>query len=541
MSSPMILDRWGRPFIDHSPPYQAASRGRELGSWAPPLQSADAAYLRDRDTIAARTEDMIRNHGLASGAVRTYLDSVIGVDLILSATPDYRVLGIDQDVAQAWSDDVESKYKLWASDNLGFYSDASRRLTQVGRLRQGLRSFLATGETVSMGVWRRKKLGKYRTCIRMLDSDRLSNPDYKPDTGRLRGGVQHDEDGAPEGYWFTTNHPTDHLYFQGLESPKWKFVPRETGWGRAIVCHIYDHTRGDQSRGISGFVSGIQETKMLSKFKGAHLQAAILNAIYAAVLQSPLPTEKAMEALSGAKKPGNVGSPLDAYINGMAEYYDGRSVQFDGVKIAHLFPGEEFKIVSSEYPSAAFGEFEKSIIRSLSASFGLSYEQLSRDYSETNYSSARASLQEVWRFFMSDRTRISAQQATFEYSLWLEEAIEIGEVVLPAGAPDFYEAKLAWCSCSWIGPGRQYIDPLKEAKADTERLAQNTTTLRELCANEQKDWRQVLAQKAKERQMMIDLGLIPDPKTAKEEMNSDPKKEEEVEDSEETEEDKSDE
>jgi hypothetical protein len=32
-------------------------------------------------------------------------------------------------------------------------------------------------------------------------------------------------------------------------------------------------------------------------------------------------------------------------------------------------------------------------------------------------------------------------------------------------APGFYQNKALWCRCKWIGPGRGWIDPVKEAKA----------------------------------------------------------------------------
>ena len=37
-------------------------------------------------------------------------------------------------------------------------------------------------------------------------------------------------------------------------------------------------------------------------------------------------------------------------------------------------------------------EFEQSLLRYIAAALGVSYEQLSKDYSQTNYSSARAAM-----------------------------------------------------------------------------------------------------------------------------------------------------
>ncbi len=58
---------------------------RELLLWRPALRSADADLLPELATLVARTRDLIRNNGLASGAVQTHLDHIIGSGLRLSA------------------------------------------------------------------------------------------------------------------------------------------------------------------------------------------------------------------------------------------------------------------------------------------------------------------------------------------------------------------------------------------------------------------------------------------------------------------------
>ena len=108
----------------------------------------------------------------------------------------------------------------------------------------------------------------------------------------------------------------------------------------------------------------------------------------------------------------------------------------------------------ANHPGPNYAEFEKSTLRHMAAAFGISYEQLARDYSETNYSGARAGMVEAWKFFTSRRTLIASRFASMIYALWLEEAIDRGEAELPPGAADFYAVKTALARCDWIGPGR---------------------------------------------------------------------------------------
>ncbi len=53
----------------------------------------------------------------------------------------------------------------------------------------------------------------------------------------------------------------------------------------------------------------------------------------------------------------------------------------------------------------------------------------------------------------------------------------------------------------------EHGDPAKEANAQATRLANNTTTLAYEYARQGKDWEAELRQRAKERQLMRELGL----------------------------------
>lgn len=498
-----LLDSRGQPMMSNKSSYSASAMNKELALWRPMRSSADSELLPEMDMMVARTRDLIRNHGIASGAVQTHLDHAIGTGLRLVSKPDYRVLGIDAETAAEWARDVESKFRQWSEDNINFYSDAGRRLTLAGRLSQGYRSYLVTGEILAVAEWLKRPGSKYRTAIQMVDPDRLSNPGGTMDRQNLRAGVQLDEHGAPISYHIRVAHPTDSLYL-GANSYQWKEIPRETNWGRQIVMHTYDQERPGQTRGKTGFASIISKMKMLERFEQATLQSAIVNAMYAAVIESSLDTAGVAAAL------GSVSDPLNTYLQGKTAFSEAGPVMYDGVKIPHLFPGEKLNLLSPQHPSAAFSAFEEKSLQHMAAGFNLSYEQLSRDYSKSNYSSARAAMLEAWKFFSGRRHYIASQHATMEFVLWLEEAIDLGDVKLPPGAPDFYEAKLAWSRCRWIGPGRDHIDPLKEAKADRETYDLGVTTLEDLCAERGRDWEEVILQRAEEKKFMERHGLTPD-------------------------------
>lgn len=497
---PMLVDHTGRP-LRSAQSHQAADLvGNELRSWTPELLSADGELLPELDTLRARTADMIRNHGLTSGAVQTHLDNIIGGGLRLSAKPDWRALGLSAEWAREWQRDVESKYALWATDP-DKHCDASLRKTVPQMLAQAYRSYLTAFEILATAEWVERPGARYRTAIQMIDPARLSNPDGRQDSDTLRAGVELGPYGEPLAYWIASGLQGDP--FQWMTARRWRRVPRATAWGRPLVIHIYDEERAGQSRGKNGIVSVLARMKMLEKYEQVHLQAAILNAMYAAVIESSMDWSSVGTALGA----GSQNDSVYGYMTNRAAWHQEGNVRYNGVKIPHLYPGEKLSLLAPQHPNAAFASFEEAALRYLAGGFNLSYEQFSRDYSKSNYSSARAAMLETWRFFTSRRKFIAYPFATAIYSLWLEEAIDRGDVTIPTGAPTFYAAKAAWTRCKWIGPGRGHIDPLKEANATRIEYYLGLTTLEKEAAERGEDWEEILEQRAEEQAMAKRLGV----------------------------------
>lgn len=500
MNMPALVDHRGNPISASSAHYGADLIAPELQSWMPSPSSADGALLPDLDTLRNRTQDLIRNHGLTSGAVQIHLDNIIGSGLRLSAKPDYRALGLSAEWAAEWERHVETEFRQWA-DDIDCYCDASRRKRFSAILAQGYRSYLNSFEILATLEWLDRPGARYRTAVQLIDPARLSNPMGRPDSDTLRAGVELDAMGAPQGYWISSGIPGDTLQSGMVQ---WKRVPRETPWGRRMVVHVYEEERAGQTRGKNGIVSVLAKLKMLEKFEQVTLQAAILNAMYAAVIQSSMDWQTVGTAMGVGG-----GNPVNGYMKDRATWHKGGNVRYNGVKIPHLFPGEELKLLSPQHPSAAFSQFEEATLRHIAGGLNLSYEQMSRDYSKSNYSSARAAMLEGWRFFSSRRHFIGGWFATQIYAAWLEEAMDKGRVSTPPGAPTYLEAKTAWTRCRWIGPGRGHIDPLKEANATKVEYSMGLTTLEKEAAERGEDWEELLEQRAQEQRRMAELGIDP--------------------------------
>jgi lambda family phage portal protein len=267
-------------------------------------------------------------------------------------------------------------------------------------------------------------------------------------------------------------------------------------------------------------VAALKEMRMTRRYRDVTLQNAVLQATYAASIESDLPTETLWEQL-GAADANDDANPINRYLTQLAQYAGGsKALHIDGVKIPHLFPGTKLKLQPTGTPGGVGTTFEQSLLRYIAAALGLSYEQLSRDYSNTNYSSARASMLETWKGMQAKKKMVADRLAGIIYSLWLEEAIGRGEIPLPRGrGPEhFYEGinKEAYCQAEWIGASRGQIDELKETQAAVLRIQNHLSTFEDEIARTGKDFRRVFRQRAREQRMMEQAGLsMPTPAGAR--------------------------
>lgn len=482
-----------------SAPYSSAdNHSQELAGFHPVYTNSDSAWGPARDKTVARVNDLVRNDGWASNGLTRYLDSVIGADLRLSAKPDYRALGLDAEWATDFAKKVEAEWRSWAND-IDRYCDAERFSTIGGLFALAFRHKLMDGDAIAVAHWFPNRGGRYATTIQVVDPDRLSNPEGLSDSTSLRSGVVRDDMGAATAYWFRKRHPGDTVC-DNFDAFEWKKVTRDTPWGRRKVIHFFEKHEAGQARGVSKFAPIVERLKMLTKFDKVYLKAAVLNAVLAAVITSPYDQDLVDQAISG-------GTELNAYQKGRIDFHGKSPVSFDGNRIPKLFPGEEIQHLDSKRPDSAYADFEAQALRNIAGGIGVSYEQLSNDWSKTNYSSARAALLEVWRSFYKDRETFAQGFCTQIYALILEEMIDVGVVELPDGVPEFLENKTAYCRAKWIGPARGWVDPLKEADAALARIDGELSTLEDECAEQGKDWEEVLDQKAREQKKRAELQL----------------------------------
>lgn len=523
----MILDSTGKPITAQTAnrragaslnntgvgsfPYDAAQwSSQEMGDWLPSIRSPDSEINQFRDRMVARSRDLVRNDGWAAGGITRILDNTVGAAMRLSASPDYRALaamtgnkGFNAEWAEEFRRTAESLWRGFA-DDVGRYNDVARQLTVSQQMRLALRHKLVDGDSLMVAHWLPDRVGfgraRYSTSFLVVDPDRLSNPFQMMDTKHMRNGVEIDDYGVPVAYHIRKAEQND--WYNAMEAMTWERVEREDQDGWLRVFHDFEHDRAGQNRGVGIFTPVLARFKMLARYYGIELQAAAVGAMFGTYVTSPYDPALVQDALDGD-------SELNNYQQLRSDWSKDRPAMLDGVRVPTLAPGEAITSVGAEHPHSGFADFAHEMLRTFAACAGISAEQVTQDWSKTNYSSARAALLESWKTLTRRNTEFKIGTATPMYSSWLHEAMDAGDLPLPPGAPEFVECRTAYSRCDWLGVARGWVDPVKEKQGAILGMDAGLSTLQRECAEQGLDYEEIIEQRAREVELFKEKGLPP--------------------------------
>lgn len=432
----------------------------EMGGWNPPPGFNGSDLFGERETVLGRARDLDKNNAWINGGLDRRVESVIGGNIRLRAQPAHELLKRDFEWRMSWTGDVQNRFRVWAND-IERRCDARQTLTfgQIARL--AYLTYIRDGECAA--ELRDDDRGLPNTTnVMLFEPERISTPMDRSymEGPMLRSGIVFSAGGAPQGYWVRTRHPAD--VTPGADLNHWEFIPRFGPTGRIKLLHVFSPRYAEQNRGMSRLSEAMIPAKMLDRVDRAEVQAALKAAIMSFFIKSPGSVEDVEEMLAPTNDTSGRAKALDGYL----DYRNKSPVRMDGAWIGHLLPDEDVVTPASTHPNSNYPQFVKFVLQKISSALGISYPQLSQDWSGINYSSARALLNELWRSFLEDRQFFTQQFCTPIYAAWMEMEVANGDVKVPGGPANFYRSKTAITMAEWIGPGRGSVDPLKEANAD---------------------------------------------------------------------------
>ena len=459
--------------------YKGASKTRLRQDWAPGGYSADADLLPELSDLRERSRDLNRNDAHAAGITSTLVTNTVGTGIKLQSRIDAKALGISDEQAKQLRFEAERAWDKWCN-----FADAGERLNfdEI----QGLvdRQILENGEAILQAVMIQSDDSRpFYFALDNIEADRLDTPWDKKSDKNIRYGVEIGDRGQPVAYWINKQHPGDSTFMKKFGMNDFVRVPAKNELGRKNIHHLFPVLRAGQTRGVPFFAPVLTYFKDLADYMEAELVAARIAACFAIFIKKD-----------------------DAYNSAQA-YTDQtnaagqREQELEPGMIEHLGPGEDITSFNPNRPGGTFEPFVDRILRALATGLNLPYEIVAKDFSKTNYSSARAALLQAYRYFKVRQKFLSTHLNQPCYEMVLEEAWLRGEF----GVNDFYENKYEYCRAMWVPQGWQWVDPLKEAESSKLAINNALTTLADECAAQGKDVEEVLEQRARELSYIKEL------------------------------------
>jgi lambda family phage portal protein len=405
--------------------------------WAQNSQS-----LAARNIITKRSNYLSWNSPTGAAFVEGWVTNLIG------SGPTVRSGHGDKDVRA----DLESRFAEWCTScNVEGVGDLS------GMLETAVRSTVTSGESLfHFAVDGGGNLG-----LRLLASEQLDSSRTVPSLGmtgdgpNVVSGVEKDRNGKIAAYWILDDAPDQ----------VWASVAPSKRVDAVDIAHIFKKQFPGQVRGLSWFTAIASRLVELDTLEDSALVRARCAAIMAGFVSGD-PENSMFDPDIGTD--GSVTPPeLTLEPGTMTWLPPGATVTFSQL-------GDMSTVT----------DLMRHMLRSIAAGGGMSYEALTADLSQVNYSSARLGAASFQRRIKAlQGSLLTAQLLTPIWRRWVLLEILTGRI----HAPDFQTAPLAYLNATWLFPGFPSVDPLKEAKANALDIASRTRSRAEIIADHGRD------------------------------------------------------
>lgn len=438
-----------------------------------------------REKVVLRATDIAVNDAHGASIIDSITINSVGTGLWPRSTPNIKRLGISEDQAAEIAEAMEWEFEQFARE-----ADARGVTDFYGLQTQVVWSMLVKGEFVNLPLMLRDPARRYALALQLVDPIRLRTPAEYAASADVRDGIRLGEYGQPTGYFLAD--PENGLMIPGLDLSQFQELPPRRGH-RPIVMHNFVAKEPEQVRGVPIFAPVMK----LFRDKGDYLDFELVAAIVAA--NFPVWIEKG-GAYDATTLPGV--RTVTSATGETTHYHELRPGQ-----VHYGNPGERPIFPNPNRPSGNLPAFLETVLRAIGAGGGgMPLEVTTKDFSKTNYSSARAALEEAWRVYGFTQDWLIKVFCQPVWEMVFEEAWLRGRIKLPKGI-DFYTFRAELTATQWTVPERTTLDPVKEMVAHVMGKQNIVATDADFCARKGKDYEAVYRQRQRERRLAKDLGL----------------------------------
>jgi len=409
--------------------------------------SADVANSPQiRRTLRNRSRYEVANNSYARGIVLTLANDLVGTG------PRLQMLTDDPEANRQ----IEREFAEW-----------SRAVGLAEKLRTMRMARAEDGEAFAMLVSNDALLSSVKLDLRLIEADQVATPDLKPDAKGAVDGIVFDGFGNPREYHVLKAHPGSKQAGLGMEYDR---VPAES------IIHWFRADRPGQSRGIPDIMPALPLFAQLRRFTLAVIASAETAAEFAGVLYTDAPPNGEADPIE----------PMDA-------------IELEQRMLMTMPGGWKMAQVHAEQPATTYAEFKNQILNEIARCLNMPFNVAAGNSSGYNYASGRLDHQTYFKSIRVEQSHLEAVVLDRILDAWMGEAVRAFDL-LPLRLVTHWPHQ-------WFWDGYEHVDPAKEAKAQTTHLANHTTTLAIEYAKVGLDWEEQLRQRAKEKELMRELGL----------------------------------
>ena len=453
----------GTGYGNHGAGYNTSTMG-----WGAYSTNADSDLIVNRDTLVQRSRDLFMGSALPNGVLKDIAQNVSGGGLTLKSSINYKYLGISNEEAKNLEEKIEFEFDLWANKSYCCDLEASSSFYDMQTL--AMLSVLLSGDVFIVMPIKERKNSVYDLKLKIIEADRVMDPNNKDPNKNILGGIELDDDGAPVAYYLVNQLPYAQNYGK-IQPTEWKRIPAfGAKSGRRNILHLFTAERPGQRRGIPILSPVVEMFKQLTRYSEAEIMSAIVASSFSVFIKKINPTQATFDQVSQnavQRMSGNVGQQTQVPSN-YANY------RIEPGLVMEMNPNESIEIANPTRTNTGYGEFVDSILKQVAVGLGLPQEYMLKNMT-SSYSASRAAIMLAWEMFLTRRKWLVREFCQPIYEEWLSEAVAKGRVNLP-GFFDSLSTKAAWSRTNWIGTNPIQIDPVKEAEAAKIRIDECLTT-----------------------------------------------------------------
>lgn len=420
--------------------YHSANVSRSSLDPRPQGGSADRHLRYDRRELANIGDQFFRDNGIYRGLVERFVSSVYG-PRGFNLQPRYTSPKTNRQVERAWALHCE------APEVRGIF-------TWRDMERMALLSIVNNGDVGASHL----KDGK----VQLFESEEIgghARMDFGPagEGERWEGGVKLDRVGRPLAY--RIHERNEHGLVRAdssLEIPAANFT------------FAANRDRISQTRGVPAMTPVFPMINRLNDICDSEAIAWQLLSKFTLTVNR----EHAAEAAYAESSPDHDGVlPGSGGVNSNgteATRADGanRVQEFEGGVFFHAEPGESLKGIDRNLPGKDFPASVRMFLRLIGLPLGIPLEVILLDYSQTNYSSARAALEQAYRTFIRWQQFLMRNWHTPLYRAWLRWALLDRESGVTPSRELLADATgIESGRHVWLAPDYPWIDAKQEAEA----------------------------------------------------------------------------